>query len=236
MSDSNAKKTDKRFRNPNEVAKEKRNTKHRKVLSKLGIEETLNKEDMEKAIRRAKAARLKKGLKLLADGVQNKEIAKECGVHPNTVAVWKKKYNVQVEALIPEEQEDTDVFEQKMSKEAKAAIEAIREKAQEEEQTDIEELADSQASPQEQYQAYVAAQGIRLMRDGIKTMRPPRTVKEFSDLDTVVRRAMGLSTNPGSGGKGGNAISIDVNILHNTKATKGGRDSVVIDAESVGGE
>jgi len=227
------KKADNRFRNPNVVAKEKRNQKHQKVLSQLGIEGCLNKKDMEKELRRAKAERIKKGLQLLADGLQNKEVAKECGVHPNTVSVWKKKYDVQIKALIPEEQEDADAFEEKMSSEAKAAVEAIREQAQEEEQEDIAELADSQASPQEQYQAYVAAQGIRLMRDGIKTMRPPRTVKEFSDLDTVVRRAMGLGTNPSGGGKGSSSISIDVNILHNTKATRGGKDSVVVDAEPV---
>ena len=234
MSDETPKKADKRFRNKNEVAKEKRTKKNKEKMERLGLDgEPMDKAKMAKSIRRAKAERLKLGLKLLSEGRMSKDVAEECGVHANTVALWKKKYEVQIKAMIPEEQENADAFEAKLSKEAKAAVKQLKEEAHDQEQLDIAEMADSQASPQEQWQAYVASQGIRIMRDGMKSIRPPRTIKEFAELDSIVRRSMGLSNSINNSGKGGsgNSISIDVNILHNAKATKGGAESVVLDAE-----
>jgi hypothetical protein len=55
------------------------------------------------------------------------------------------------------------------------------------------------------------------MRDGVKNLRPPKTVRELSELDQFIRRNLGLNGKTGSGGK----MQIDISILNNTKADRG---------------
>jgi hypothetical protein len=98
--------------------------------------------------------------------------------------------------------------------------------ARDAEVTAIAEVADNQASAADQYQAYVAQSGIRLLRDNIMNVRGPRTVRELSELDQLIRRSMGL--NP-KGGTGGGGLMIDISILNNAKASKSG--TIVVDAE-----
>tara|TARA_R110000824_G_scaffold70391_7_gene180678 strand:+ start:365 stop:895 length:531 start_codon:yes stop_codon:yes gene_type:complete len=81
------------------------------------------------------------------------------------------------------------------------------------------ELAESKSSPAEKYQSYVAASGIRLLRDSMKNLRGPRSVRELSELDQLIRRNLGLNAK-NAGGSGG--LQIDISILNNTKADRGG--------------
>ena len=80
------------------------------------------------------------------------------------------------------------------------------------------EVAAAQSSPAEKYQCYIAAAGIKLLRDSIKNLRGPKTVKELSELDQLIRRNMGLNAKTaGGGGK----LQIDISILNNAKADRG---------------
>ena len=66
------------------------------------------------------------------------------------------------------------------------------------------------------------------MRDGVKNLRPPKTVRELSELDQLVRRNLGLNSKTGGTGK----MQIDISILNNTKADRGnGAVKPIIDVE-----
>ena len=70
-------------------------------------------------------------------------------------------------------------------------------------------------------------------RDSVKNLRGPKTVRELSELDQLIRRNLGLNAkNAGGAGK----VQIDISILHNTKADRGNgsikiKDEDIIDAE-----
>lgn len=220
------------FRNKNIVAKEQRSAKSKKLLMKLGIDgPPMSKDEERLAKRRARAKQLSEALRMIKEGRKLTDIAKELNVNPQTITNWKRKHKVEVTPEFPETQADPDAFRAKLSNEAKAAVEVARGIAQELESKEITDMAEKQCSPQEQYQAYVAAQGIRILRDSMANIRPPRTVKELGELDAIIRRSMGLSNN-NNGGGGSGSLTIDVNILNNVKATKGGANSVVYDAET----
>ena len=85
------------------------------------------------------------------------------------------------------------------------------------ERADIAQSAESNMTPGERYAAYVAAQGIRIIRDAIPGIRTPTTVKELEILDGIVRRNLGLDKKGGGG-----TLKIDVNILNNSKASPKG--------------
>ena len=91
------------------------------------------------------------------------------------------------------------------------------------------EVAESQSSPAEKYQSYIAAAGIKLLRDSVKNLRGPKTVRELSELDQLIRRNLGLNAkNAGGGGK----VQIDISILHNAKADRG-QGAVKINEEDI---
>jgi hypothetical protein len=85
------------------------------------------------------------------------------------------------------------------------------------EKADIAMAAESNMTPAERYAAYIAAQGIRIIRDAIPNIRVPTTVKDLEVLDGIVRRNLGLDKKGGGG-----ALKIDVNILNNSKASPKG--------------
>ncbi len=79
------------------------------------------------------------------------------------------------------------------------------------------EIAERQSNPADKYQHYAAATGIKLMRDSVKNLRPAKTVRELSELDQFIRRNLGLNAK-----NGGSTMQIDISILNNTKADRGG--------------
>lgn len=85
------------------------------------------------------------------------------------------------------------------------------------EDTRIAEVAQVQGSAAEQYQAYIAGQGIQLMRDALPRVKKPTTVKELEVLDGIIRRSLGLGSNNGKGGGGGKVV-IDISILNDERA------------------
>lgn len=166
-------------------------------------------------------------------------IAKELGVHPGTVRRWFKKMGLPAKknGLHPNRVPDTEetpadelagAIENHLQETTDEAIRRASHDARQEEDATILEIAERQASPAEKYQHYAAATGIKLMRDGVKNLRPPKTVRELSELDQLVRRNLGLNSKSGSAGK----MQIDISILNNTKADRGnGAVKPVIDIE-----
>ena len=98
------------------------------------------------------------------------------------------------------------------------AIKVAKYEARVAEDEALMELAESKSSPADKYQSYVAASGIRLLRDSIKHLRGPRTVRELAELDQLIRRNLGLNSK-NAGGAG--ALQIEISILNNTKADRG---------------
>jgi hypothetical protein len=163
-------------------------------------------------------------------------IAKELGVHAGTVRRWFKKRGipsrkntgevVEETTELPTTNEDTDEIDtERLTKEA--AILAKHDARIKEEQ-DILQIAESQASPSDKYQNYIAMAAIRLARDSMKNISGPRNIKELSELDQLIRRNLGL--NAKSSGGAANKMQIDISILNNRKADTG--KGTIIDVET----
>ena len=169
-------------------------------------------------------------------------IAKELGVHSGTVRRWFKKLGLPPRnkqkslscEVSPEAEVEFDAdelardLEDNLDKRTREAILSAQHDARVEEDQTILEIAESQTTPAEKYQHYIAAAGIKLMRDNIKNLRGPRTVKDLDQLDQIIRRSLGLNAKAGGNSK----MQIDISILNHGKADKG-RGSVqpVIDIE-----
>ena len=163
-------------------------------------------------------------------------IAKELGVHAGTVRRWFKKRGIpsrkntsDVGEEIPEPppaNEDTDeVDTERLTKEASILA---KHDARIKEEQEILEIAESQASPADKYQNYIAMAAIRLARDNMKNISGPRNIKELSGLDQLIRRNLGL--NAKSSGGASHKMQIDISILNNRKADIG--KGTIIDIEA----
>jgi hypothetical protein len=173
--------------------------------------------------RQAKAAKMRRATELFQQGVMKTRIAEQLDVSFDTVCRWLKDVVV--------EQPDTDAepFAKNLEDSTDSVIADAKLAARDMEQQALLEVAENQSSPADKYQAYVAASAIKMLRDNLANVRGPRTVRELSELDQLIRRNLGLNPKGGSGGSG--SLTIDVSILNNSKATNGGSTSVVIDAE-----
>jgi len=155
-------------------------------------------------------------------------IAKELGVHPVTVRRWLKKMGIRAKkngmhpnaTTVVEKPADelAEAIDQQLESTTAEAILRAGHDARKEEDTTILEIAERQSSPADKYQHYAAATGIKLMRDSVKNLRPAKTVRELSELDQFIRRNLGLNSKNGSASK----MQIDISILNNTKADRGG--------------
>jgi hypothetical protein len=153
-------------------------------------------------------------------------IAKELGVHPVTVRRWFKKMGIPAKknGLHPHEpapeaptDELAEAINQRLAATTDEAILRAGHDARQEEDAAIMEIAERQSNPADKYQHYAAATGIKLMRDSVKNLRPAKTVRELSELDQFIRRNLGLNAK-----NGGSTMQIDISILNNTKADRGG--------------
>ena len=159
-------------------------------------------------------------------------IAKELGINVSTLRRWlrdagakpKKDPHANNPSLEEEEEEveDKDPLQATLDDNLEGKTdEAIREaklEARIEEDKNLMDIAQSQSSPADKYQSYMAASAIKLLRDSIKNLRGPRTVKELSELDQLIRRNLGLNAKT-AGGSG--KLQIDISILNNAKADRG---------------
>lgn len=178
---------------------------------------------------------VEKALELDATGMSNAEISRQLGVHCNTVRGWFKALgmppkkmgsnylHVARSAAKTEERADkleelAEGLEDNLEKLASGISTEIRLAASEEEDYAIADLAECQSSPADKYQSYVAAAAIKIMRDSIKSLRGPKSIRELSELDQLIRRNLGLNSKT-SGGSG--KMQIDISILNNTLADRG---------------
>lgn len=155
------------------------------------------------------------------------DIAVELNVTPQTASKYAKKMGATVVIGKREKPEEFDPMQKFLNDAASGKIEELNpsEKptqeetyhARKNEEANIVENANRSMTAAEKYQAYIAGQGMRMMRDALPHLKKPTNVKELEILDTVIRRNLGL------GGKGtGGKVKIDVNILNNSKASPNG--------------
>lgn len=161
-----------------------------------------------------------------AEGMTNAAIGRRLGVHQGTVRRWFRKLGLPPKKAgfkLPDKdisrdklKEDLEIHLDEMTQEAatgaKLAASTAEDKA-------LAEIAESQNSPADKYQHYVAAVGIKLLRDSMSNIKGPKTVREMSELDQLIRRNLGLNSKTGGGTS---RMHIDISILNNSKADKGG--------------
>ena len=178
---------------------------------------------------------VQEALRLNAEGMTNAAIGRRLGVHQGTVRRWFKKLGLPPKkAGFKLLKEDLEVHLSEMTREA--ATEAKLAASKEEDKI-LAEIAESQNSPADKYQHYVAAAGIKLLRDSMINIKGPKTVREMSELDQLIRRNLGLNAKTGGGAS---RMQIDISILNNSKADKGEgsldkmKGKTVIDVDSDG--
>ena len=184
------------------------------------------------AYKSKKSKLLKHALEMYEQQYKLVTIAKELGINVSTLRRWlrdagakpKKDPHANNPSLEEEEEEveDKDPLQATLDYNLEGKTdEAIREaklEARIEEDKNLMDIAQSQSSPADKYQSYMAASAIKLLRDSIKNLRGPRTVKELSELDQLIRRNLGLNAKT-AGGSG--KLQIDISILNNAKADRG---------------
>jgi AraC-like DNA-binding protein len=156
-------------------------------------------------------------------------IARELGVHSGTVRRWfkamglppRKGGNVPHKPVVSDDPPDDQLaadIDDELNNMTNDAILCAQHDARKEEDQTMMEIAERQSTPADKYQHYIAAAGIKLLRDSVKNLRGPKTVRELSELDQLIRRNLGLNAKGG----GASSMQIDISILNNTKADRGG--------------
>lgn len=185
-----------------------------------------------------------KAVRMYLKNFSNGAIARELNVHKSTVGNWLRTLEAPRRAVggasthvkpvatpmmqemlkkaAEEEAEETpqDEFEATLDQMAGTAATVAKHEASLQEDKDMMEIAEAQQTPADKYQHYVAAAGIKLLRDSMRKIRGPKTVKELSELDQLIRRNLGLGSKGGNG-SGVGSMQIDISILNNQKADSG---------------
>jgi transposase-like protein len=172
----------------------------------------------------------KRAIDLYQNNYMVTSIAKNLGVASTTVHKWLREAGVRKHtkfdpfaAVEPDPSAEVDplaaTLEEDLKHKTGEAVRLAKHDAVLEEDKSLLEIAESQSSPADKYQHYVAATGIKLMRDSMKNLRGPRTVRELSELDQLIRRNLGLNAKNGGGTS---KMQIDISILNNTEADRGG--------------
>lgn len=191
--------------------------------------EPTDKEQFDAELKRNK--KLPKVIELLEKGLACVSVAKEINVHPATVRRWLRKATVPSLTYTPRIDADkraTEAAEKRMhdgedpddilSDYTDKSISELKTNSSEKEDEVMAEIAAAQSTPSDKYQHYIAAAGIKLLRDSMKNLRGPRSVKELSELDQLIRRNLGLNAK-NAGGQ--SKMQIDISILNNGIADKG---------------
>lgn len=159
---------------------------------------------------------------MYVSGWSQARISEELKIPEGTLSSWFKKDGIRKPAAIAPE-----VLEEAQREQRELDYEEVAPTMFAERDAEVDRMlavAQNQASPADQYQAFIASAGIRMMRDSMQLVRGPRTVRELAELDALIRRNLGL--NPKGGGAGG--LTIDISILNDTKPVRHG---VVVEAE-----
>jgi len=169
-------------------------------------------------------------------------IARELGVHAGTVRRWFKKRGIparknglvmseklnEVETTEKPVDELADKIDNNLENMTDEAVLRAKHDARLEEDQAMMEIAEHQSSPADKYQHYVAAAGIKLLRDNMNNLKGPKNVRELSELDQLIRRNLGLNSKTGGGAA--SKMQIDISILNNKRADRG--EGTIIDIES----
>jgi len=172
---------------------------------------------------------LTRALEMYAKDYKIKTIAKELNVHAGTIRRWFKKIGIparkngfaQPKKVLPVDiplDPLADDLEENLDNFTDQAIRVAKHEARIAEDSALIEIAESQSTPADKYQHYIAAAGIKLLRDSMKNLKGPKTVRELSELDQLIRRNLGLNSKSGGGQS---KMHIDISILNNTKADRG---------------
>ena len=178
-----------------------------------------------------KSERLQRALEMYNQDFKLVRIAEELGIHTSTLRRWLRKEGIEPKndsyGNNPKKEEEDDTpdpdplktaLEEDLEGKTDEAISVAKHEARLAEDKSLMEIAEAQSSPAEKYQSYIAAAGIKLLRDSMKNLRGPKSVRELSELDQLIRRNMGLNAKSGGGaGK----MQIDISILNNARADKG---------------
>jgi hypothetical protein len=176
---------------------------------------------------------LQRALELYAKDYKIMAIARELGVHAGTVRRWFKRIGLppkrragtplpkQVRDLV-QYVDDTDAdaedLKDNLDNYTGDAIRLAKQEARTVEDEQMMEIAEAQSSPADKYQHYIAAAGIKLLRDSMKNLKGPKSVRELSELDQLIRRNLGLNSKNGGGASN---MRIDISILNNSKTDRG---------------
>lgn len=187
-----------------------------------------------------KAELLHRAIQLYNDGYKVVSISRELNIHVTTVRRWlrsagvmaktsryDKNQKVEEEEALQKAFEEEDI-EVKNDAEEKldACIKAHDEKIKE--TKDLEQLAEAQGTPAEQYQAYMAASSIQVLKRSLKNIKDARTIKDLDTLDQIIRRNLNLDKKSNAAG----SMHIDISILNGSKK-KQVKDAKIIDVDSL---
>ena len=178
-----------------------------------------------------KSERLQRALEMYNQDYKLVRIAEELDIHTSTLRRWLRKEGIEPKndsyGSNPKKKEEDNTpdpdplktaLDENLEDKTDEAISIAKHEARLAEDKSLMEIAESQSSPAEKYQSYIAAAGIKLLRDSMKNLRGPKSVRELSELDQLIRRNMGLNAKSGGGaGK----MQIDISILNNARADKG---------------
>lgn len=187
-----------------------------------------------------KAELLHRAIQLYNDGYKVVSISRELNIHVTTVRRWlrsagvmaktsryDKNQKVEEEEALQKafEEEDLEVkndAEEKLDACIKAHDEKIKETK------DLEQLAEAQGTPAEQYQAYMAASSIQVLKRSLKNIKDARTIKDLDTLDQIIRRNLNLDKKSNAAG----SMHIDISILNGSKK-KQVKDAKIIDVDAL---
>lgn len=172
---------------------------------------------------------LKRALEMYEKDYKIKTIAKELNVHTGTIRRWFKKAGIPAKKngfAQTKKKPVADVYtdqlavdlEDNLEDYTEDAIRLAKHDARIAEDSALMDIAEAQSTPADKYQHYIAAAGIKLLRDSMKNLKGPKTVRELSELDQLIRRNLGLNS---KGGGGQSKMHIDISILNNSKADRG---------------
>ena len=187
-----------------------------------------------------KAELFHRAIQLYNDGYKVVSISRELNIHVTTVRRWlrsagvmaktsryDKNQKVEEEEALQKAFEEEDI-EVKNDAEEKldACIKAHDEKLKE--TKDLEQLAEAQGTPAEQYQAYMAASSIQVLKRSLKNIKDARTIKDLDTLDQIIRRNLNLDKKSNTAG----SMHIDISILNGSKKEQV-KDAKIIDVDSL---
>ena len=177
------------------------------------------------AAKSKKSQLLQRAIELYNQDYKLNAISRELDIHSSTLRRWFRKEGIEAKTnphgSNPRE-DDPDPLKTAVDKNLEditaESIKVASHEARLAEDKTMMDIAEAQSSPADKYQSYVAAAGIKLLRDSMKNLRGPRTVKELSELDQLIRRNLGLNSRTGGGQS---KMQIDISILNDTKADRG---------------